>query len=235
MKTPLRIILFISVLILIAGCARVPVKQYYVLNYMPSPSRDRLNQGPYPYTIRLKEFDIEEAYNRPQIVYRQSPFQLKYYVYRVWAVKPTRMMTDLVYKHLISANLVSSIVRRYDEGLSPDYELNGMIEALEEYDSEELWFAHLAVRFNLIRINDGRTVYTRRFDLRKRVYQHDPEYVIREMSSLMEFAMTQAVHDMDAKLAQEYGIKNASKGRHTDSTTVQPTDQDSTLTEAPKK
>ena len=46
----------------------------------------RQNPNPYPITIRLKEFSIEEAYNRPQIVYRQSPFQLKYCVYRVWAV-----------------------------------------------------------------------------------------------------------------------------------------------------
>ena len=125
--------------LLTAGCGSVPTKQYYVLNYLPSMNK-RQNPNPYPITIRLKEFSIEEAYNRPQIVYRQSPFQLKYYVYRVWAVKPTRMITDLVHKHLVSANLASSIVRRFDEGKKPDYELSG-IEALEEYDSEELWFA----------------------------------------------------------------------------------------------
>lgn len=164
-----------------------------------------MQQKPYQVTIRLKEFDIEEAYNRPQIVYRQSPFQLRYYIYRVWAVKPTRMITDLVYKHLTSANLVSNIIRRFDEGPRPDYELSGMIEALEEYDSDELWFAHLAFRLRLVRLNDGKTVYTRHFDHRKRVFQQEPEYVIREMSSLMEYAMAQAINDIDVRLAEELG------------------------------
>ncbi|NLW32838.1 MAG: hypothetical protein GXY77_15440 [Fibrobacter sp.] len=202
---PLLFNLMAAVSIIIFGCGKVPVKEYYILNYLPNTDKNKMQQKPYQVTIRLKEFDIEEAYNRPQIVYRQSPFQLRYYIYRVWAVKPTRMITDLVYKHLTSANLVSSIIRRFDEGPRPDYELSGMIEALEEYDSDELWFAHLAFRLRLVRLNDGKTVYTRHFDHRKRVFQQEPEYVIREMSSLMEYAMAQAINDIDVRLAEELG------------------------------
>ena len=193
---------------LLAGClfSSVPIKKYYLLNYVPSTNRERTSPGPYPCTIRLRDFNIEDAYNRPQIVFRQSPFELRYYYYRVWAVKPARMITDLVYKHLLSANLVSTIVRRFDESANqPDYELTGMIEAIDEYDSDELWFAHIALRLTLTRVSDGIIMYTRRFDLRKRVYEHKPENVIREMSSLMEFIMTQAVHDMDVRLSKEYG------------------------------
>lgn len=202
---PLLFNLMAAVSIIIFGCGKVPVKEYYILNYLPNTDKNKMQQKPYQVTIRLKEFDIEEAYNRPQIVYRQSPFQLRYYIYRVWAVKPTRMITDLVYKHLTSANLVSSIIRRFDEGPRPDYELSGMIEALEEYDSDELWFAHLAFRLRLVRLNDRKTVYTRHFDHRKRVFQQEPEYVIREMSSLMEYAMAQAINDIDVRLAEELG------------------------------
>ena len=198
-----------SVLIttLIAGCifSAVPIKRYYLLNYVPSTNRERTSPGPYPCSIRLREFNIEDAYNRPQIVFRQSPFELRYYYYRVWAVKPARMITDLIYKHLLTANIVSTIVRRFDEGAKPDYELTGVIEAIDEYDSEELWFAHIALRLTLPRVGDGIIMYTRRFDLRKRVYEHKPENVVREMSSLMEFMMTQAVRDMDVRLSKEYG------------------------------
>lgn len=188
------------------GCGSIPTKQFYVLNYLPSAAWNRSNPAPYPYTIRLREFDIEEAYNRPQIIYRQSPFELQYYIYRVWAVKPTRMLSDLAYKHLLTSRLVSSVIRRFDEGPKPDYELSGIIEAIEEYDSEELWFAHLAINMNLTRISDGSLVYTRRFDLRKRVFQHKPEFVIRELSALMEYVMTQATHDIDIKLAGDFGL-----------------------------
>lgn len=194
------------VLLAVSGCGKVPYKQYYELNYLPGNIVSRVTDKPYPFTIRLREFDIEEAYNRPQIVYRQSPFELRYYVYRVWAVKPSRMVTDLVYKHLLNLNLVSSVIRRYDEGSKPEYELSGMVEALEEYDSDELWFAHIAIRFNVTQISEGRVIYNRRFDLRKKVLEHDPELVIREMSALIEYAISQALQDLDKKFAQESGI-----------------------------
>lgn len=198
-----------SVVMIVAGlflfCSKIPVKQFYVLNYVPSAARDRLNPAAYQCTFRLRNFGVEEAYTRPQIVYRQSPFQLRYYVYRVWAVKPERMITDLFHKHLITANLVSNVVRRFDEGHKPDYEVSGIVEAIEEYDSDELWFAHIAMRINLIRIKDNRTMYSRRFDHRKRVFQHEPEYVVREMSALMEYIFTQVIHDFDAIMASEFG------------------------------
>jgi ABC-type uncharacterized transport system auxiliary subunit len=194
-----------SLLALAVACASVPLKQYYLLNYIPSSSTGRASPSPWPCTIRLRDFAIEEAYNRPQIVYRQSAFELQYDYYRSWAVKPDRMVSDLIYKHLLTAGIASNVIRRFDEGPKPDYELSGMIEALDEYDSQELWFAHIALRINLIRISDGTSMYTKRFDLRKRVFEHKPENVIRELSSLMEYIMTQAIADIDTRLAKEYG------------------------------
>ncbi|MBN1578011.1 MAG: membrane integrity-associated transporter subunit PqiC [Chitinispirillaceae bacterium] len=225
-------LLLCSIVPVLFGCVRMPIKQFYVLNYVPSPARDRLNPGAYQCTFRLREFGVEEAYTRPQIVYRRSPFQLMYYVYRVWAVKPERMITDLFHKHLLTANLVSNVVRRFDEGNKPDYEVNGMIEAIEEYDSDELWFAHLALRVNLTRINDGRLMYSRRFDQRKRVFQHEPEYVVREMSALMEYIFTQAIHDFDAVLSSEFGVPEAKNEMQGMPETIIPTTViDSTIIE----
>jgi len=205
-RTNLRYLLCALSVVAVTGCGAVPLKQYYTLNYLPSPSRVRVSDSAWPCVIRLRDFNIEEAYDRPEIVYRQSPFQLQYDYYRSWAVKPSRMITDLVYKHLLTANLVSGVVRRYDEGPKPGYELSGMIEAIDEYDSQELWFAHLALRMTLTRIADGGVLFEKRFDLRKRVYEHKPENVIRELSSLLELTMTQAISAMDRVLAKEFGV-----------------------------
>jgi ABC-type uncharacterized transport system auxiliary subunit len=201
------VLIYIAALaLLFFGCGKVPIKQYYEINYLPGPLLNRQSIEPYDCIVRLKEFDIEEAYNRSQIVYRQSPFELRYYVYRVWAVKPAVMVTRLFNRHMSAVNLVNSVIRRFDEGVSPDYEISGMIEALEEYDSEDLWFAHLALRVRMARLSDGKTIYNRRFDIRKKVAIHDPELVIREISALAEFAITQAIQDIDIKLAQEFNV-----------------------------
>jgi len=191
--------------ILAGGCAKLPSKQYYMLNYVPQPMTTRTMPNPYACVVRLKEFSIEDAYNRSQIVYRLSPYELRYYNYRMWAVKPTRMITDLVFKHLNAVGLVSTIVRRFDEGRKPDFELSGSIEALEEYDSEDLLFAHIALRVNLTRLSDDDNIYSRHFDIRKKVLRREADFMIREMSQIMEYILTQAMTDIDVKLAVEFG------------------------------
>ena len=173
--------------------------------------QQRLSETPYPYIIRLREFSIEEAYGRSQIVYRLNPYELRYYNFRLWAVKPTRMVTDLMFKHLNTANLTNSVVRRFDEGRRPDYELSGIIEALEEYDSDDLLFAHIAMRVNLTRTSDGTNVYSRHFSLRKRVYRRDPEFIIREKSLIMEYIFNQVILDLDSRLFSESGGTEAPK------------------------
>ena len=192
------------------GCStlfgKVTIKQYFVLNYVPSsPSDSHLSGAPYPVTLRVRDFDIEETYARPQIVYRQNPFELLYYGSKLWAVKPNRMITDLVRKQLVSSGLVSHVVRRYDEGLSPDFELSGLIEAIEEYDSDQLWFAHLSIRLTLTRNSDGKVMYSRQFDNRKKVFKNSLEAVVQELSSILEFIMDQAIGDMRVILAKDLG------------------------------
>ena len=219
-----------AALLACSGCStlfgKMPVKQYYVLNYVPATIDDsRLTKTPYPVTLRLKEFDIEEAYARPQIVYRQSPFELLYYNYKLWAVKPNRMITDLVLKQLTAANLVGHIVERFDEGLKPGYELGGTVEALEEYDSDQLWFAHMAIRLALTRLSDGTVVYSRQFDNRKRVFNYSPEAVVQELSAILEFIMVNAMHDIDAVLAKETGGAPAAGMKPADSISIKPSIQ----------
>lgn len=208
MKIPAIVIrcFILFAIIQLCLCASLPVKQYYLLSYIPEAPKTRIYQAPYPYTVRLKDFDIEEAYSRPQIVYRKSPFELQFYFYKIWAVKPTRMITDLAFQHLYSVNLFSRLVRRFDEGYKPEYEITGTIEAIEEYDSDEVWFAHLAINIRCTRISDGRAVYQRRFDNVKQVYQHQPEQVIKELSWIMDNLMSQVVIDLDKTFAREYGV-----------------------------
>ncbi len=202
MKLPYKTIITVCSVMLIWGCASNINKRYYVLNYIPTAVKNASNS--YPATIRIKDFDIEDVYERNQLVYRKSSFQLNYDWYRVWAIKPSRMITDLVYNHLEKSQLVSHVVRRYDEGYEPDYELSGRIDAIEEYDSENEWYAHLALTITLTRTSDGRIMYTRNFDNTKKVYEHDTVLLVKEMSSILEYIMNQVLHDIEVILQKEY-------------------------------
>jgi hypothetical protein len=58
----------------------------------------------------------------------------------------------------------------------------------------------------MTRLSDGEMIYSRHFDLRRRVHSNGMEFVVREMSQIVEFIFTEALADIDSRLAVEFGI-----------------------------
>ncbi len=201
----------LSVLIGIVSCAKPITKQFYLLSYQPDQLTDRLQEDPYPFTVRLRPFEIEKAYAKPNIVYRRSPYELEYYGYHHWAVRPTDMMTDQIYSHLEGLKLVQSTVRRLDEKGKPDYELSGTVLAMEEYDSEDIWFAHLKIRMTLVRLSDGVVVYNRLYDQRKIVPTHTPLHVVRTLSELTDYFASSLMNELDRTFNEEMKNRGGTK------------------------
>ena len=194
--------------ILFSGCffgqGSVPT-QYYTLDYVPSPPPERLQQGTFPFTVRLREPTIAEAYRRSQIVYRQSSYQMLFYSYHLWAVDPDRMIGDLLFKHLSAARLFENVTRAL-ETKPPDYQITTDIQAIEEFDGAGAWYAHLAVEYQLIDQKNGQVVWKKLYDLRKAVAQKEPVYVVRELSALLETMNNNLTQELDGAL------KNAKPG-----------------------
>jgi hypothetical protein len=49
-------------------------------------------------------------------------------------------------------------------------------------------------------------LYSRSFNRRKKVYTRETGLVIKEMSQIVEYIFTEAISDIDGKLAAEFGI-----------------------------
>jgi ABC-type uncharacterized transport system auxiliary subunit len=191
--------------VLCMGCGQTFQQEYYMLNYRPSPLEERFRDEPYPFLVRVRKFDIEKIYQTQNIVFRKSPFQLQYYGFRHWAVQPADMLTDLLISHLSTANLVNQIVHRFDDAdRMPDYEISGRIEAMEEYNSEDVWFAYLRYVVRVKRIKDAKTVYSQVFDLRKKTAENTPESVVRAMSEITDFTYSDLMEDLDSLFYHEY-------------------------------
>jgi ABC-type uncharacterized transport system auxiliary subunit len=172
---------------------------YYVLDYLPTPPSERLARGPYPFVVRMRDPSIAEAYRRSQIVYRQSANQMQFYNYHLWAVDPDRMIADLVMKHLKAARLFDNVTRTV-ESYAPDFFLSVDIQAIEEYDAKEQWYAHLAIEYQLEDAKTNQIVWKRLFDLRKTVDQQEPVYVVRALSYLLETVNERLVKELEVVL-----------------------------------
>lgn len=198
----LPILLPALLLMALGGCSfwEKPLDtKYYVLDYVPTPPPERVAKGPYPFVLRLRDPSIAEAYRRTQIVYRQSANQMQFYSYHLWAVDPDRMVADMVMKHIKAARLFENVTRTV-ENYVPDFFLACDIQAIEEYDAKEQWFAHLAIEFQLEDAKTSQVVWKKLFDLRKTVAQQEPVFVVRELSYLLETVNERLVKELDVVL-----------------------------------
>lgn len=199
----------LALFILLISCGTPPKKEFYLISYDPAKMVNRKMEKPYPYTLRVKKFDIEKVYGKSNIVYRESPFKLEYYGFRHWAVRPADMLTDLILAHATDTKIVEAVVRRLDEASNPDYELTGLIDAIEEFDSDEKWFAHLSIRYQLKRLSDEKIIYTKVFDNRRLVNTHTPTDVVKKLSEIMDMNSSKLMQDIDSVLFEEYAKQRA--------------------------
>jgi hypothetical protein len=81
---------------------------------------------------------------------------------------------------------------------SADFRIEGSVEALEKLDAGDLFYAHLAMSFKMLRIADGEQVWNYSFDQRKQVYQPEMVYTIRGLSSILQTQLDFAVNQIDS-------------------------------------
>jgi len=209
----------VAALALLSGCywGKVPETRYYVLDYVPTPPPERIQKGPYPFVLRLRDCEIAEAYRRSQIVYRQSANQMQFYGLHLWAVDPDRMMTDLILKHLKAAQLFENVTRTV-ENFVPDYYLSCNVQAIEEFDSKEQVYSHLAIEYQLEDAKANQITWKKLYDLRKAVAQPEPIYVVRELSALAETINDRLVQELDVVLDEaKYRKKETADSTRADS------------------
>ena len=193
------LILWLVMLALLLGiaCSKPPPsRHYYTIDYLPRKIRLEGSGRPYPFKVQLKRFEVLRMFDRSQIVFRYSPNELKYYLYKNWAMKPGDMIMDRVEAHLLSANLFDELRREFLDAY-PDYRLEGTVDALEKYEGGDLFFGHLAMTFRLVREEDRKEVWRYAFDERKKVYEPDMVYTVIALREILETEMIHVIRELD--------------------------------------
>lgn len=174
------------------GLINDPVRHYYTLHLEPL---QELNTRHVKGLVRVRDLDAESAYDRFQIVLRRSPFELVYRHRDVWAVKPNRMISDIIARGLMSQNVFSAVTRELSER-RPQYLLSGELHAIEVYDSGNTWFAHLDLSLQISHFASGQILWTFNFDDRKEVPSQEFPICVRALSELVSDAIESAMVSM---------------------------------------
>lgn len=182
--------------VLLCACSAVPENRYFMMAYalLPPKPAPRVDA-----TIRVRQFDITPAYDQERLVYRYSPFEFQYYNYMLWAVKPQKMLTDLFRKQLSHSGRFAAVAGEFGEQ-RPDYELSGMVEAIEELDAGDEWFAHLNITLRLSRYGQEQALWTGVIEQRRQVFNKQPVYVVKALSEILEQETDRIIDELAAFL-----------------------------------
>lgn len=195
-----RVVALVGLTSLGLGClsARVNQRSYYVLGAEPI---EAFHTPLFTGLVRVRDMDSDSIYDKFQIVVRKSPYELNYSEQNVWAVKPNRMVSDIIALTLDKTNTFAAVTRELGE-VRPDYVLAGDLHSIEIYDSGDVWYAHLSISLRLTRFNTGETLFTHSFEARKRVQKQRFSHAVRGASELLSAALIEGLDE----LRQKYGL-----------------------------
>jgi ABC-type uncharacterized transport system auxiliary subunit len=198
MKKSLAMIVALSAIVILAGCAgKVGRANYYTLN-LPAPPDPPVAENAHT-TVAIREFRAPAYLRQGAIVYKPSPEQIGFYAYHRWAVDPCDFVTDSIIDHL-GATGTFSRVRRYDGQPDADYVISGRLEKLAEIDYEGGVKVEVAVSAQMTRLDTGTIVWSKAVSEVGEVDQHDVPTVVSEMSHTMERAIEKLLNPVPGTL-----------------------------------
>lgn len=146
-KMRFECLLLFAICLLLSSCGGVPETYYYTLAFDPAT---QLNDGhtPLPFALGVEKFQSEVIYDDDRLIYRDSPFEVKYYFYRRWVAPPRHLVTEKVVGYLSDSGLFERVTT-YPSVVNVKYVLNGRLLAFEEWDEQNNWYGKVAFKASL--------------------------------------------------------------------------------------
>ena len=144
--------------------------------------------------IHVKKFTIDPAYQRTNIVYRESPYDFMFYDLDLWATRPEQMLTQVAGEYLIKSNMFKSVDLK-PMG-KPDFELLGNVDAIEEIDEGSSQEAHLAVQLTFRKVGEDAPLWEKRYDERQSMSKRDAHSAAEALSKLYAKYMQDALENI---------------------------------------
>ena len=144
--------------------------------------------------IHVKKFTIDPAYQRTNIVYRESPYDFMFYDLDLWATRPEQMLTQVAGEYLIKSNMFKSVDLK-PMG-KPEFELLGNVDAIEEIDEGSSQYAHLAVQLTFRKVGEDAPLWEKRYDERQSMNKRDAHSAAEALSKLYAKYMQDALENI---------------------------------------
>ena len=189
-------ILFIFLLLFICQCgSNTPEMRYYLIDY-PVEIKSESSAPKHNTIIGVNRFKVQPLYDETRLVYRDSPYEGKYYNYHSWITNPAEMITNKVVEHLNASGLFENVIE-LPKFSAVDYTLNGTIQALEEWDEGNQWYARVKVAVELFDMKKEKIVWQKTLERKNLVSAKTPFDVVKGLNICVQQCIDEIQQGLD--------------------------------------
>lgn len=147
--------------------------------------------------LQVRKFTIEPAYQRANIVYRESAYDFMFYDLDLWASRPEHMIAQVASEYLAKSGLFKSVETKANG--KPDYELLGNIVAIEEVDEGSSQYARLAMQLTFRKTESDQAIWEKSFDEKLSMDNREPRTTAETISKLFGKYMEEALSEISSQ------------------------------------
>ena len=174
---------WIFLVITLISCGAAPPKRYYTL---ANDTKGPAAKTPIPAcTLPLVMASVMAAspYEDDKIVFRSNDFEIRYYNYRFWVDPPEKMIMGLLQRRMASSGLFQTVDYRINSA-SDHLALYVKLNAIEERDRDEHWYARLAMSFVLKTSSKEEVIWKYAFDKEGRSKEQSALGIVATLSDI---------------------------------------------------
>ena len=210
MGKPVILTVWMVIVATLVSCGAAPPKRYYTL---ANDTKIPAAKTPTPTcTLPLVIASVMAAspYEDDKIVFRSNDFEIRYYNYRFWVDPPEKMMSGLLQRRMESSGLFEAVEYRINSA-SEHLALYVKLNAIEERDRDEQWYARLAMSFVLKTSDKEEVIWTHAFDKERRATEQSALGIVATLSDIYNHEVEDAIESLSGFLPSYEGCLERSE------------------------
>ena len=189
--------LSLAAVLLIAGCFSTPAKRYFQI--VP------IDRSPEPHArvermLYIEPVRVDPLYDDFRVIYRVSPFELKYYSHAFWAKKPDDLLREAIADYLDRKEGFPRVTIDVLKG-DPQIVLRASVRLVEEIDEPNAWFGRLAMDLEFLEFKTGKSILKHTFDRRKALGTRKVQFLPAVLSDILVEELDAVMGKLAAALA----------------------------------
>ncbi len=144
--------------------------------------------------VQVRKFTVDPAYQKANIVYRESAYDFMFYDLDLWASRPDHMITQVVAEYAVKSGLFESVEIKGNS--KPAFEISGNISAIEEVDEGSSQSARLAIEISFRKVDSNEALFEKRYEGKEPMDKREPRAMAEATSKLLGKFMEDALVNM---------------------------------------